>query len=577
MMTADANCRDFSPTYQESLGVQPTGNNQPMSATPAETTEAPKGYLIEEKKRLSESILWVLQRRFYDERGLGAWESGPVPSYVTSNAYIAANYAQLLLSFLRDALRGGGTGDGMSIDPAKPIYVVELAAGHGRFSFLFLKKFFAMLDASSLRGLQVKYVMTDFTQSNLRAWSSQALFKPYFDSGRLEFGLFDVEKDSSIRLLRNGQLLGQAELQNPLIVFANYIFDTVPQDLFRIEGGNVHEVRVTTRHAAPEAPDMTNPEVMSQFALSYEQRPADVDNYYPESYLKKLLQFYRERLADTTIALPTGSLRGLGRLLSMCNNRLLLLSSDKGYTHEDELFFLTTQHIQFHGSLSMMVNYHAIAQGLQLLLSEAGRSETVQTAATAQRQINLKTAAMIVGGGKDQFNDTLLLFQETVDTFGPYDFYTLGSQVRQHCSNASLEQILGILRMSHYDPNLVFDYGRELLEQAPNATDLMRAELTAALMRCWENFYPLGRDFPFEVARVLLALRRPREAVVFNEHSLRLFGDHPVTYGNMGICYYHAEQLEASLRCFDRALQLNPNYGLPRAWRARVLAELGRK
>ena len=80
--------------------------------------------------------------------------------------------------------------------------------------------------------------------------------------------------------------------------------------------------------------------------------------------------------------------------------------------------------------------------------------------------------------------------------------------------------------------------------------------------------------FPFEAARILLALRRPREAVTFNEHSLWLFGDHPVTFGNMGICYYHAEQLEASLRSFDRACSSIPTMGCRALWRARVLAEL---
>ena len=74
-----------------------------MTATPAETTEAPKGYLLEEKKRLSESILWVLQRRFYDERG-GRLGKRAGSSYVTSNAHRLC-YAQMVLSFLRDALQ----------------------------------------------------------------------------------------------------------------------------------------------------------------------------------------------------------------------------------------------------------------------------------------------------------------------------------------------------------------------------------------------------------------------------------------------------------------------------------------
>lgn len=539
-------------------------------STPA-TEQAPQGFLIEEKKRLSESMLWKLQRQYYDQRGLSAWESGAVPSYVTSNAYIAASYANVVLAFLRDALAATARGDAAArLNPDKPIYIVELAAGHGRFSYLFLRKFLALLEQSSLHGLQIRYVMTDFTESNIRGWAAQPLFKPFVDTGVLEFGLFDIEKDSSIKLWRTGQQLTAEDIHNPLIVFGNYIFDTLTQDIFRFEAGNVHEVLVTTRHSQQQAPDFTNPEVMSQFSLTYDQHAIDPKTYYPEPFLNRLLCEYRDRLSDTTIALPTGGLRGLFRLLGASGNRLLLLSSDKGYTHEDELFFLTTQHIQFHGSLSMMVNYHAIG----LALGEPALGGI--SMATAQRHINLKTAAFIVGGSDDQFRDTRLKFSEQMDVFGPYDFYTLTAQIRQHTTTPTLEQILGIMRLSRYDSNVVLEYSKELLELCGSASDALKHELYLGLMQCWENFYPLGRDVPFELARILLAMRRPREAIQFNNYSLLMFGDHPVTYGNMGICHYHAEQPEEALKCFERSIELSPNYGLPKAWKSRILAETGR-
>ena len=543
-----------------------------MKTAPAQA-EPSAGYLIEEKKRLSESMLWQLQRQFYDQRGLSAWEGGMVPSYVTSNPYIAASYAHVVMAYLRDAVaaaeRGSADGvPGFSID--KPIYIVELAAGHGRFSFLFLQKFFALLKESSLHALRMRYIMTDFTESNLRGWAAQPLFKEFIEQGVLDFGLFDIEKDTSIKLFHSEKWLSPAELENPLIVFANYIFDTLTQDLFRIESGAVHEVLVTIRNADPQAPDFKNPEVMSQFSLSYDQRAVDPTCYYPEASLNQLLCDYRERLSDTTIALPTGGLRGLYRLLELSRNRMLLLSSDKGYTHEDELFFLTTQHIQFHGSLSMMVNYHAIGMALEKL-PFGGLSMK-----TTQRQVNLKTAAFLVGGKSEAFRDTMLTFRERMDVFGPYDFYTLCAQIRQHCPNPSLDQILGLIRISQYDPNVILEYAKELLDHCAQANDNLKQELYAAMMRCWDNFYPLGHDLPFELARILLAMHRPREAIAFNRYSIERFGHHPVTYGNMGICHYHAEEPEEALRCFDRALELSPNYGLPKAWKARLLAELGR-
>jgi Tfp pilus assembly protein PilF len=52
-----------------------------------------------------------------------------------------------------------------------------------------------------------------------------------------------------------------------------------------------------------------------------------------------------------------------------------------------------------------------------------------------------------------------------------------------------------------------------------------------------------------------------------------MFGEHPVTYCNMGICYYQAEDTANALVCFEKSLALNPDYGLPKAWLARIVAE----
>ena len=69
-------------------------------AAPAE----PTGFVIEQGKRFSQSVLWQLTRDYYHQRGLSAWESGTVPSYVTSNPYIAQVYANLVFTYLKNCL-----------------------------------------------------------------------------------------------------------------------------------------------------------------------------------------------------------------------------------------------------------------------------------------------------------------------------------------------------------------------------------------------------------------------------------------------------------------------------------------
>ena len=271
-------------------------------------------------------------------------------------------------------------------------------------------------------------------------------------------------------------------------------------------------------------------------------------------------------LAANQLAADPEADTGLHTRAHIAGQRLLVLSSDKGYTHEDELYYLTGQAIQFHGSFSTMVNYHAMGQFIR------GRGGVY--IATSQRQLNLKTVALLLGGDADYFADTLLEFRERVDTFGPYDYYTLINHLRVAVQqNLSMDGCMELLRLSHFDPQIFLEFNRILLENAANLNDTARAEMQVALERIWDNFFPLGKDLPFEIARMYLAIRRPREALRYNEISLQMFGEHPVTYCNMGICHYHAEDYQEARRYFARSLALNPDYGLPKAWLARVNAE----
>ena len=137
----------------------PSESTHPAAA--ASASPAAGGIVLEQGKRLSESQLWPLTRRFYDEKGPAAWQDGPVPFYITSNPFIAHAYAQIALSYLRDlralAQRGPRAGSPSGeptfapIDPSKPVYFIELAAGHGQLSFFLLKQLLPAASPSSRR------------------------------------------------------------------------------------------------------------------------------------------------------------------------------------------------------------------------------------------------------------------------------------------------------------------------------------------------------------------------------------------------------------------------------------------
>ncbi|HMU40359.1 MAG TPA: hypothetical protein PKE31_15225 [Pseudomonadota bacterium] len=531
------------------------------TATPTEPTTPPP-FVLEEGKRFSQSIMWKLTRDFYEQRGISAWDSGIVPSYVTSNPFIAQTYAQVAWQYLRDCLSDHGH---CKIDPTQPIYIIELAAGHGRFSYLFLKKFLALKNGSSLKHLDIRFVMTDFTETNVKSWAKQKLFSDFMDEGVLQLALFDLETDDYLRLYPSGKVLSQDSIKNPMIVFANYIFDSLLQDFFRFEGGKIQECLLTTRHTEPLGEEPINPEAMSNFHMDWELNPIAPNGYYGDSLIEQVLSGYEGRLSDTTLVFPVGAMRTIRRLSHMSGLRLLILSSDKGYTHEDELFYIGGQYVQFHGALSTMTNYHAMGQLVQKLGGHY--------LATNQRQMSLKTVAYLVGGTAEIFADTITAFRNTMDVFGPYDFYTLLNSVRNASSNLSIDGVMELMRISQYDPQVFFDYEKVLLDNAHNLSETQRVELMMNLDRTWHNFYPLGRDLPFELGRVYLSLKRPREALRYNQISMDMFGEHPVTFCNMGICYYQAEDMANALLCFEKSLERNPDYGLPKAWLARIQAE----
>lgn len=58
--------------------------------------------VLQEPTRLRDSIIWNLQDQFYIQKGPSCWTDAIVPHFVTSNSYIAYQYANCILGYIRD-------------------------------------------------------------------------------------------------------------------------------------------------------------------------------------------------------------------------------------------------------------------------------------------------------------------------------------------------------------------------------------------------------------------------------------------------------------------------------------------
>ncbi|HVR71186.1 MAG TPA: tetratricopeptide repeat protein [Vicinamibacteria bacterium] len=530
-------------------------------ATRPEPPKTPEARVtLERDRRLSDSLIWPLQREFYRRRGTSAWTSGELPWYVTSNSFIARAYARMVVGWLRDLLAAG------QVDRSRPLYVLELAAGSGHFAFLFLKKLQALRDELPALGeIDLRYVMTDLPEANIAAWQGNERFAPFLESGRLDFALFDLESDSEVRLLRSGAVLSPGAVANPLAVLANYAFDSTRQDLFFVKEGALHEGLVTTLSSQDE-PDLADPRALGRLTTRYSQRPAP-ERYYGEPALDALLHEYRDRLGDTAVLVPIGAIRCLDNLARLSGGRLLLVSADKGVTGFEEIVRQEEPHRVRHGDcFSMDVNFHALGRYVE---AQGGH------ALFPLRDRNLKTTAFLLGGPAEAFAESRLAFRESLASFSPIDYHRLSSGIRKDYAEPPLEFILSLLKLGDWDYQFLVRYAPVIAREATKAGEGVKWELRRALDAVWDNFYPMGVDVAFEIGRILAAMHVPLDALRYYKESLRIAGPHHATFYNMGLCLYYLQQPAEALRFMDRSLALKPDYARAREWRNRLRAETG--
>lgn len=538
-----------------------------MDTTQPKTVEQ-QSLLLEDKQRFSKSLLWQLQRNFFEQQGIEAWRQGTVPHYITSNPHIANAYAQVVLGFLRDcyAIPNPQDSSVAAINPDQPIYIIELGSGSGRFAYHFLKKFHAAYAQSSLNQTSVKYILTDFTEENLNYWKTHPSLQPYLKGGLLDFAGFDAENDQSITLSQSGETLKPDSLSNPMIVIANYVLDSIPQDLFLIENGQISESQVTL--ASPQAePNLNEPEILSQLEVSYTQRAINGD-FYEEAGFNELLKDYQHTLTDTYLLFPHIALQCLNHLRRLCGDRLLLLSADKGFSREEDLLFRGEPGIALHGNcFSLMVNYHAVGQYVQ---QQGGLSLT-----TPHRHNSIDICAAVFGEHPHNYPETCLAFNSAIVQNNPDDFFTLRQILTEHYDALSIEHILAYLRLSGWDGAVFMDCFSVIMAKLEGLASSMQDELLWAARNIWENYYPIGeqRDLPFYLGMLLYSLEYFPEALEYLEHSREIYGDDPNTIYNMGMCYYRLRQLDRAMDCMTKTLELNPEFEAAKAMRIKLKSE----
>jgi len=537
-----------------------TTTTQPAHAGPPGKTiasvlggpPAPRG----PARRLSESPLWDLQRRFYAAPAADLWGTATVPHGITGNPRIANTYARLALAFLRaveDAPRGGD-GIGEEDDARHVPHVVELGGGSGRFAYLFARQLRELAP-----GLRFTYVVTDFSAERVASWAAHPSFASLVEEGLVDFAVLDADRPGQLELVVSGRTLSPGSLRGPVLGVANYVFDTLRHDAYAVRGGELRECHVAVPDDVQAVPAGDAVAGLEWDTAPCGPVPADV---------APVLDVYREHLDDTAVLVPVGGLRCLEFLAGLTSGPSCALVADKGHSRLVDLCSHQAPSVVYHGSgFSLMVNFDFLARhvrragGLAILPAEPARSLVV--AAFVRGDVG--DPARFEAGVQDQLLDT-----------GPDNYFTIRPLLSSSPA-PSIDTLLAGLRLSRFDPSLLVELLPGLLEVLPTVPDSTKGEVERVLLRAWDNWFPIGEpiDLALCVGLAFSAMERFPQAVDFLERSVKEHPESAPAAFSMAVARRGVHDLRAALEWVTKALELEPGFSEARALRAVLTEELG--
>jgi hypothetical protein len=481
--------------------------------------------------RLSRSVLWNLQRDYFVQEGLEAWRTGVVPQFITTNAFMARAYAQVIAGFCADC-------------EGRPVHIVELGAGSGRLAYAIVR---ALLATPGITPGSFRYILTDLAAKNLAHTRRHPAFRELIARGVVDFAPFDLQGDGPIAPQGTGRPLPKG----PVVVIANYVFDSVPVDAFVVRDGVLHEARVTVQTADPVLID-TDPALIETVKLRYRTVPA-AGTYYDHPTFDAILDGYRTLRGTRAVRFPIVALRALERLAAMSDGRMLLLSADKGSLDHDAPALRELPALARHGSFSMSVNYHAVSRWFAL---RGGR--TLPPASDDA----LLVAGFLAGPPGAEGLATRRAFHHGIRRFGPADFFSLKRALTpERAEPFTLQEHMAWMRLSG-DPEVLRQHLPLLTDKVLHANAEQRRGLRPLVRQIWSRYLDIGEndDLAYAIGVLLCATEEYREALVFFRRSTATTGLHPETQYNIALCHHGLDEPQAALEEVEQLLARHPGH-----------------
>lgn len=444
-------------------------------------------HLLEERQRLSKSVLWDIEEYIYTNLAEDAWTQpdGFVPFFMTSNALIAKQYADIVIGFLRDCHREG---EGFNLDQERCFYIVECGAGFGRFGFLFIRYFFETIAKLPYLKLRVKYVLTDIAQGNLEFWKQHTALQEFIENGQVDFALYNPILDSEIKLVVSGAVLSSESVQNPIVFIGNYFFDTVGNDFFHVSNGQLQEGLISLYSTEIAKAELHNIKTSNGLESSYTFRDvAEVDNYYPgDPFSLSILKHYQKTLSDQTFLMPIDAFKILSNFTKLSSNQFMMLTTDRGMATSNDFYTGAEIGLALHTSFSLPVNFDAIKHGME---QKGGFVKLPK-----ENEPNFVLASIFSSGDASQFSDTLLAFEEQATNPDSRELNRFMTWLLEQDIEVPVSMFLLLSRLGNRESFHLFNFHTKLITQMKTLNEDDKRQLFDALHKINDNFYFFWKD-----------------------------------------------------------------------------------
>ncbi|MFC5528065.1 SAM-dependent methyltransferase [Cohnella yongneupensis] len=501
----------------------------------------------QQRFRFSEAPIWQIQRKYYEEEGLKAWKNDQVPQYITSNPMIASAYAEMIFGLLQDRANKGHL--------SEPVTIVELGAGAGRLAYHVLHELRQLIDYAGIPLPSFRYVVTDLAMNNVLAWKEHPALQSYIADGWVDFARFDAVSDTELNLVVSGETISEGDLQQPLIIVANYFFDGIPQELIYVGDGQIYEADVFVEY--PDDNESLKPsEWLDRIALHYEHRRAP--EYEQDTYpYRDTIALYQEKLEDSHILFPVAGLTCLERLNRLSHAGFLLITADKGDHQLDIMQFAGPPELILHGSFSITTNYHAI----QHVFEQKG----AEALFPPQHYKNINVGCILHLDNPKTYANTRLAYRRCIERFGPDEFFSLKEWVDRHIDGMGMQQILSFWRLGGYDAEFFIQCAKRISGLMEEANDEERQDIVRGIELMWSSYYVMAvqrYDLALDAGLILFEMGMYEDSKRYLEFSVEQEQDEVVStvYYCLAICYFELELIEEALHYLRKLLEVEPEH-----------------